>query len=150
MSKFRNCSLLVTLSGRVKELRSFPAILHLCGNSPPVEQARLSDATWPELSHGTCIQHGPVDVQPSLWRSPLGASLKSGRLVEHGVDIRPEFTTTRSNLGRLLSWRCTLGILFECYCHRELSQIQASSPKSRRALWTRSNFQFYKFGRAPF
>ena len=68
LSKFWNRSLLVALSGRVKELRAFPAILHLSGNSPPVEWARPSDATLPELSHGTCIRPGSVDVRPSLWR----------------------------------------------------------------------------------
>ena len=128
--KFRNRSLLVALSGGVKELRAFPAILLLSNNSPPVERARPSDATSPELSHGTCIQPGPVDIRPSLWRSLLGASPKSGRLVEHWVDDRQESSTTRSELGRLLSWRCTLGALFECDCHRELSQIQASSLNS--------------------
>ena len=34
LSKFRNRSLLVALSGGVKELRAFPAILHLSGTSP--------------------------------------------------------------------------------------------------------------------
>ena len=130
LSKFRNHSFLVALSGGVKELRAFPAILHLSGNSTPVQRARPSDATSPELSHGTCLQPGPVDVRPSLWRSPLGASQKSGRLVEQWVDDRPESNTTRSDLGRLLSWRCTLGALFECDCHKELSQIQASSLNS--------------------
>ena len=31
------------------------------------------------------------------------------------------------------SWRCTLGALFECDCHRELSQIQASSLNSLKS-----------------
>ena len=68
-----------------------------------------------------------VDGRPSLWRSPLGTSPKSVRFVEHWVDDRPESATAHSDLGRLLSWRCTLGALFECDCHRELSKIQASS-----------------------
>ena len=45
LSKFRNRSLLVALSGGVKELRAFPAILHLSGTS--------SKASKYELSHGT-------------------------------------------------------------------------------------------------
>ena len=105
------------------------SILHLSGNSPPVERDQLSDATSAELSQGTCIQPA-VGVRPSILRSPLGASPKSGRLVEHWVDDRPESATTRLDLGRLLSWRCTLGALFECDCHRELFQIQASSMNS--------------------
>ena len=40
-----------------------------------------------------------VDVRPSLCRSPLGASPKSGRLVEHWVDDRLESATTRSDVG---------------------------------------------------
>ena len=97
---------------------------------PPVERAWPSEATSPELSHGTCIQPGHVGVRLSLWRSPLGASPKSGRLLEHWVDDRPGSIITRSDLGWLLSWRCALGALVECDCHRELSQIQASSLNS--------------------
>ena len=91
----------------------------------------------------------------------LGASPNSGRLVEQWINDWPESTTTRLDLGRLLSWRCMLGALFECDHHRELPQIQMSpiwmwlsqraprnpdepylnvtvtesSPKSRRALF---------------
>ena len=101
---------------------------------PSLERDRPSDATSPELSHGTCIQPGPLDVRPSLWRSPLGASPKSGRLVEHWFDDRPESATTRSDLGRLLSSRCTSGALLECDCHRELFQIQTSSLNSLECL----------------
>ena len=74
-----------------------------------------------------------VVVWPSLWHSSLGATPKSGRLVEHWVDDRPDSATTRSDLGQLLSIRCTLDTLFECECHSKLS-------KSRQALWTRSIF----------
>ena len=70
----------------------------LCAVKRPwVERVRPSDATSSELSHGTCIQPGPVDVRPSLCRSPLGTSPKSGRLVEHWVDNRrspPELAPT--------------------------------------------------------
>ena len=131
LSKFRNRSLLVVLSGGgVKELQAFPAILHLSGNSPPVERARPSDATSPEHFHGTYIQQGRVDVRPSLWRSPRGANPKSGRLVQHWVDYRQKSATTSSDLGRLLSGRCKLAALFGCDCYRELSKIQASSLNS--------------------
>ena len=86
----------------VTEALASPAIFKasVTRNPLPEERARPSDATSPELSHGICIQPGS-----SLWRSSLGTSPKSGRLVKHLVDDRPEFATTRSNLGRLLSWR---------------------------------------------
>ena len=112
--KFRNHSLLVTLSGGVKELRVFQ---RFCTSLAPL----------------ACIQPGPahlVDVRPSLWCLPLGASPKFGRLVKHWVDDRPESATTRLDLSWLLSWRCTLRALLECDCYRELSQIQASSLNS--------------------
>ena len=124
LSKFRNRSLLVALSGEVKELRAFPAILHLSGNSPPVERARPSDATSPEHSHGTSIQPRPVDVRPNLWRSPLGASPKSGRLVAHWVDDWPASATTRSDLG-------PEDVRSAPYLNVTVTE---SSPKSRRAL----------------
>ena len=133
LSKFRNCSLLVALSGRVKELWAFPGILHLSGNSPPVERARSSDATLPKLSHGACISlhsAGAHRCPAEFMAFTARASPKSSRLVEYWVNDRPESATTRSDLGRLLSWRCTLSILFECDCHSELSQIQESSLNS--------------------
>ena len=85
------------------QLKSCERFCTSLATRPPVEWARPSNATTPELSHGTCLQPGPVDVRPNLWRSLLGASPKSGRLVEHWVDDRPESATTRSDLGRLLS-----------------------------------------------
>ena len=68
------------------ELKSCELFQRFCTSLAP----RPKPAQKYELSHGTCIQPGPVDVRPSLWRSPLGASPKSGRLVEHWVNNRPE------------------------------------------------------------
>ena len=55
LSKFRNRSLLVALSGGVKELRAFPAILHLSLTPRPTKPAQKY-----ELFHGTCIELGPT------------------------------------------------------------------------------------------
>ena len=65
-----------------------------------------------------------VDVRPSSKRLPLGASLKSGRLVEHWVDDRPESATTRSDLG-------PEEVRYAPYLNVTVTE---SSPKSRRAL----------------
>ena len=125
LSKFRNRSLLVALSGGVKELRVFPAILHLSGNSTPVERARSSDATSPELSHGTCIHRCAAELMALTARGQPEIR-QIGRALRRSP---PQLARTWTDFW-LLSWRCTLGALFECGCHRELSQIQASPLKS--------------------
>ena len=78
-----------------KELRAFPAIFAPLWN---LAHIIAGSAEWRHLAQTfPCIQSGPVDVRPSLWRSSLGASLKSGRLVQHWVNDRPESATTRSD-----------------------------------------------------
>ena len=77
-----------------------------------------------EISHGTYIQPGPAPTHrcPAELRAFIAWCQPGiGRLIEYWVDDRPESGTTRSDLGRLLSWRCMLGALLECHCHRQLS-----------------------------
>ena len=70
LSKFKNHSLLVALSGGVKELWAFPAILHL-SDTWPEACSKIWTLPWNMHSVGG---RGPlylVAVQPSLGRSPL-------------------------------------------------------------------------------
>ena len=120
------------------ELKSFEFFQRFCtslATHPTVERAQPSDATSPELSHGTCIQPGPVDVRPSLWLSPLGASPKSSRVIEQ---FGSTIGRSPPQLARTWADFCpedvVLGALFECDCHKELSQIQASSLNSLKFL----------------
>ena len=81
-----------------------------------------------------------LDVRPSLWRSLPGASTKSSGLVEHWVGRLAGVHHNSLGFGSM-----TMNARRPIWMW--LSQ---SSPKSRRALWTCSNFQFFVFGRTPF
>ena len=92
---------------------------------PHLEWRHLT-RTFPWNMHSAGARRCPAELMAFTAREQP----KSGRLEEHWVDDRPESATTRSDLGWFLSWRYTLGAIFECDCHRELSQIQASSLNS--------------------
>ena len=100
------------------ELKSCELFQRFCTSLAP--RPKPAQEYW--LSHGTCIQPGLVQPRrcPAELMAFTGAILKSGSLVEHWVDDWSGSATTRSDFGRLLSWRCTLGALFEWLSQRAI------------------------------
>ena len=140
LSKFRNCSLLVALSGGVKELRALAAI---CTSLAP----RPKPAQKYEVSHWTCIQPGPAPPrrcpaelmaftawgQPEIWQVDRALGRRPGGVRHNSLGLGPTSVLKMYSRRPIWMW---------------LSQRALFKP--RRALWTRPDFQFYKFGRAPF
>ena len=137
LSKFRNRSLLVALSGGLKSCELFQ---RFCTSLAP----RPKPAQKYKLFHGkiVCIQPGPAP--PRRYPAELMAFTARGqpeiRQIGRSLGRRP--AGVRHNLLGLgltsVLRMYTIGALFECDCHRELSQIQASSVNSLKLNSTNS------------